>query len=111
MEMIAKIPQIEPQDAHLLLQEDTQAKILDVREPHECEICQIPESIKIPMHEIPERLQELSTDELLIVMCHHGGRSQNVAQWLAMQGRTRIYNLVGGIDRWAQEIDPSLRRY
>jgi adenylyltransferase/sulfurtransferase len=85
--------------------------ILDVREPHEVEICRLEGSEVIPMREIPQRFGELDSEALTVVHCHHGGRSAQVVQYLRQQGFTRVTNLGGGIDAWSLEIDPTVPRY
>jgi rhodanese-related sulfurtransferase len=62
------------------------------------------------MGQIPGRLAELDTQRTYVVMCHHGGRSQQVAAFLAAQGYQAV-NLAGGIDAWAADLEPSLPRY
>lgn len=85
--------------------------ILDVREPWECNLCRLPDSKTIPMREVPARLAELPKDAEIVVMCHHGVRSQRVAEFLLGQGFENLTNLVGGIDAWAKEIDPAMAKY
>lgn len=65
------------------------------------------------MSEITDRLEELEPfrDEELIVYCHHGMRSQQVANWLQQQGFSNVKNMTGGIDHWSREINPQLPRY
>ncbi len=86
-------------------------QLVDVREPWEVETAKIEGSIDIPMQQIPDSLDKLDAGRPLVVMCHHGGRSLMVTQWLRQNGFLRAQNLVGGIDVWAQEIDPSIGRY
>ena len=86
-------------------------RILDVREPHEFEICALPAAEKIPMRQIPENLTSLPRDVHLLVMCHHGGRSMRVTQFLRAQGFNAVSNIAGGIDAWAEQIEPTLARY
>ncbi len=90
---------------------DESWQLLDVREPWEIEIASVPRSIKIPMAEIPSRHTELDADKPVAVLCHSGGRSAKVADFLATQGFSRVANIDGGIDAWAQELDDSLARY
>ncbi|MFB3076813.1 MAG: rhodanese-like domain-containing protein [Lysobacterales bacterium] len=90
---------------------DESWQLLDVREPWEIEIASVPQSIKIPMAEIPSRHTELDADKPVAVLCHSGGRSAKVADFLATQGFSRVANIDGGIDAWAQELDDSLARY
>ena len=85
--------------------------LLDVREAAEIEIASVPDATTIPMMEIPGRLQELSRDADVVVMCHSGGRSRQVAQFLLASGFGSTFNLTGGIDAWSQEIDSSVPRY
>lgn len=85
--------------------------ILDVREPWECQICALPNSINIPMGQIPARLGELDPDQEIIVLCHHGIRSYQVCNFLQSNGFENLYNLKGGIDAWSKEIDPAMQKY
>ncbi len=87
------------------------ALLLDVREPHEFAFCAVAGSRHIPMRRIPESTQELPPDRPVLVLCHHGGRSQQVAHFLRAHGFPRATNVAGGIDAWADRIDPSLARY
>ena len=63
------------------------------------------------MAEIPSRQTELDADKPVAVLCHSGGRSAKVADFLAGLGFSRVANIAGGIDAWAQEVDNSLPRY
>lgn len=87
------------------------ALLLDVREPSEVATCSIAGSRHIPMRQIPENLADLPRDRRIVVLCHHGGRSLRVTEFLRANGFTRVSNIAGGIDAWATEIDPSLPRY
>lgn len=85
--------------------------VVDVREPWEQTVCALPGAVHIPMREIPQRLSELPKDAELVLMCHHGIRSQRVALFLEQQGFDKLNNLVGGIDAWAREVDPKMAVY
>lgn len=87
------------------------ALLLDVREPYEVATCAIAGSRHIPMRQIPASLGDLPQDRDILVLCHHGGRSLRVMQFLRANGFARVSNVAGGIDAWAQEIDPTLPRY
>lgn len=87
------------------------AHLLDVREVAELAVCQLPGCLHVPMGEIPARLPELPTDTPLLVLCHHGGRSARVTQFLRANGFDQAINVAGGIDAWARQIDPGLARY
>lgn len=91
---------------------ESKARLIDVREPWEFETAHIEDSLLMPMGDVPARAhQELDPDEHLVVMCHHGMRSMNVAVWLSNQGFEQAQSLMGGIDAWSAEIDPTVPRY
>ena len=85
--------------------------VVDVREPWEHEKARIDGATLIPMREIPARLSELPADRDIVVLCHHGARSAQVAAWLARNGLSRVHNLAGGIDAWSRTVDPAIPRY
>ena len=78
-----------------------QPLVLDVREDWELQLASIPGVVHVPMNQIPARLGELDRDAETIVMCHAGGRSMRVAQFLASQGFGNVANLSGGIAAWS----------
>ncbi|MDD5275367.1 MAG: rhodanese-like domain-containing protein [Methylovulum sp.] len=85
--------------------------LLDVREPHEFRYAQIAGSVLIPLNQLPARSSELDKDQEIIVICHHGMRSQQAAHYLDHVGFTQVTNLVGGIDAWSCNCDSSVPRY
>jgi rhodanese-related sulfurtransferase len=85
--------------------------LLDVREPWEHQTCRIEGSLLVPMGEVPARAGELDPDADIVVICHHGGRSMQVALFLGKQGFARVHNLAGGVDAWARSVDPSMPTY
>jgi len=86
--------------------------LLDCRQPEEVAIVSIPGSVFIPMGEIPMRSGELDRTKEVAVLCHHGNRSEAVANFLvARLGFPRVANVRGGIDAWAAEVDPTLPIY
>lgn len=85
--------------------------LLDVRDPWEYERCHLPESTLIPMSTVSARLQELDDEADVVVICHHGMRSLQVAMFLERNGFLSIYNLAGGVDAWARDIDPGMPQY
>ena len=110
--MAAAIPQLDPAAARALLERlGDQAVLLDVREPWEYAKVHVEGSLHIPMGQIPDRLGELNSAHTYVVMCHHGGRSQQVAAYLDSRGFRQVSNLAGGIDTWAETLDPHLPRY
>ncbi len=86
--------------------------LLDCREADEFELVNIDDTQFIPMSELQQRVGELDDhkEQRIVVFCHHGARSLMVARWLRAQGFT-AQSMIGGIDAWAAEIDPSLPRY
>ena len=87
------------------------ATVLDVREPAELVVCQIQGSLNIPMGQIPLSLHILPRDKYLLVMCHHGMRSGQVTAFLRNKGFDCVVNVAGGIEAWAQQVDPQMSRY
>lgn len=85
--------------------------LLDVRDPDEVATVRIEGSVWIPMREIPQRMSELDLAVPVAVMCHHGGRSERVAEYLASRGFADVVNVAGGIDAYALQIEPALARY
>ena len=85
--------------------------LLDVREPWEYEKARIEAARLIPMRELPARIAELDAARDVVAICHHGGRSMQVAMFLEKQGFKRVHNLVGGIDAWSRTIDPAVPLY
>ncbi|MHB8345602.1 MAG: rhodanese-like domain-containing protein [Acidiferrobacterales bacterium] len=86
-------------------------QLLDVREPWEVRLCALAGSLHIPMDQIPARLGELDPSRQTVVICHHGVRSHHVARFLEHQGFADVWNLSGGIDAWAREIDREMATY
>jgi rhodanese-related sulfurtransferase len=85
--------------------------ILDVREADELDICKLEGALHIPMAQIQGRIDDVPTDVPVVVMCHHGSRSMRVVNFLRKAGRGNVFNLDGGIDAWAREIDRSIGFY
>jgi len=85
--------------------------LLDVREAWEFELCQVAGAKHVPMHVVPARMTELDPAQDLVVICHHGARSMQVAMFLERNGFSAVHNLMGGVDAWAQDVDPTMRRY
>jgi adenylyltransferase/sulfurtransferase len=93
------------------LQSGNPPAVVDVREPYEWAIARIPGARLVPLDSLPQAVSSLDRDAELVVYCHHGVRGVAAGAWLRDQGFARVRNLVGGIDRWSLEVDPSLRRY
>jgi adenylyltransferase/sulfurtransferase len=108
--MMNGIPQLTVKELKRRIDAGEQVYILDVREPHEFKIAQIGGQL-IPMNEVPQRLSEIDREREVIVHCHHGVRSQRVAEFLKQAGYPQVVNLAGGIDAWSEQIDPKVPKY
>jgi rhodanese-related sulfurtransferase len=85
--------------------------LLDVREPWEFDICHIEGSINMPMAQVPQRLDELQAKDEIVVICHHGIRSQQVIWFLRQQALENLVNLDGGVDAWARTVNADMPVY
>ena len=108
---MAQLEEIEPIDLKKRLDQGEELFILDVREPEEVAIASLQGAKHIPMGDIPSRLTELDPDREIIVVCHHGVRSAQVAMYLGRMGFEHVINLAGGIDAWSLDADPATPRY
>jgi adenylyltransferase/sulfurtransferase len=105
------IASLSVEDFHQRRQAGESFRLLDVREPHEFQIVQIPGSIPFPLSELTARLHELDSATTYTLHCHRGARSLQAYQLLRKAGFGRLLILNGGVDAWAERIDPSLPRY
>lgn len=105
--------EIDCQSVNSRLQSGDEFLLLDCREADEHEYSNIQAATLIPMSEIQDRVDELTPhrDSDIVVYCHHGMRSLQVAHWLKNQGFANVMSMAGGIDRWSLEIDPTIARY
>ena len=96
-----------------LLEAGEEFLLVDCREPLEADYASITGAQLIPMSELADRVEELEPSQAsrIVVHCHLGGRSLQVAHWLRQQGFTEAVSMTGGIDSWSQEIDPAVPRY
>ncbi|MDR7376949.1 rhodanese-related sulfurtransferase [Rhodoferax ferrireducens] len=109
------IAQITPTDLPQWLQGQTDPVVLDVREPAEWQAASVQADgftlVQLSMNEIPGRLAELDPQRPIACLCHHGARSQRVAQFLLQNGFENVVNIAGGIDAWSLQRDPGVPRY
>jgi rhodanese-related sulfurtransferase len=104
--------EVAPQELKAILAGQGQLFLLDVREPWETSAVGFPGALAMPMGEVPARVyNELDPEERIVVICHHGVRSLNVANWLRNQGFEQAQSLRGGIDAWSRDVDPAMARY
>jgi len=103
---------ITPQDVKSKLDGKEPFTLLDVREPWEFEAAHIEGAKLIPMGDVPSRAhQELDPEEHIVVVCHRGIRSMNVAVWLRQQGFEQAQSMRGGIDAWSRQVDGKVPVY
>jgi adenylyltransferase/sulfurtransferase len=105
------VPAITVQELKAKMDKGDAFVLVDVREPQEFAISQLPGSLKIPLGTLPANVNKLSTADAIVVHCRTGARSAKAVQFLMAAGFRKVWNLTGGIDRWAVEIDPSVPRY
>jgi rhodanese-related sulfurtransferase len=105
--------QISPAQLAAWLADESRPKplLLDVREPWEHEKARIEGSQLVPMGEIPARVGEIHAGREIVAICHHGGRSMQVAMFLEKNGFANVHNLSGGMDAWSRTVDPSVPLY
>jgi len=108
---VLAVPSITVEELKQRLDLGEEVTLLDVRESHEWPISDLPDSVKIPLGQLQQRYSELSRDADLVVYCRVGGRSAQAVQFLRQIGYGRVANLTGGINRWAEAIDPQMRKY
>jgi len=108
---VSSVNPLQPIDLKKKLDNREDIFLLDVRQPWEFSLAAIEGSENFPQGEVVDRQQEFVFEEEIVVICHHGERSQTVAQELVESGFKKVHNLVGGIDAWSQVIDPTISRY
>lgn len=85
--------------------------LIDVREPWEWNLCHIPGSLHLPMHLIPAKMNEFDPNQEIVCICHSGARSAQVVQFLQRHGFGHAINLLGGVEEWANSVDPTMPHY
>ncbi len=104
------IPEITPKELKARLDRGDDIYILDVREPHEYQICNLRGHL-IPLGDLPKRMSELDSSREIVAHCRSGKRSADAVQFLSKAGFRKIWNLKGGILAWSDEVDPSVPKY
>ena len=107
----SKVPEITPLEVKKMEDEQRPFVLIDVREPHEFQICRIPGSKLIPLGEVPRRMHELNSADDIVVHCRSGMRSAQAVEFLMKSGFRKIHNLKGGILAWSDQVDPSVPKY
>ncbi|MCW5879257.1 MAG: molybdopterin-synthase adenylyltransferase MoeB [Anaerolineales bacterium] len=103
--------EITPQELAAQIQQGHSPRLIDVREPHELHISQLPNAELIPLGELPGRLPQLDPSVEMVILCRSGSRSERAVEFLRAAGFTKVKNLVGGINAWAQQVDPDMVVY
>ena len=104
------VPEISVEELKKKLDAKDDVFILDVREPHEYQICNL-NGYLIPLNDLPKRVSELDPSKDMVVHCRSGGRSARAVEFLQKAGYTKAKNLAGGILAWADRIDPKVPKY
>lgn len=102
--------QISPKQAAELLKSGKGFKLLDARTPGEYEFAKI-DGARLLDQSVMYEIMSLPKDAPIVVYCHTGNRSMDVAAYLAGHGFTNVKSMSGGIDAWSQEVDPAIKRY
>ncbi|MGH9451703.1 MAG: molybdopterin-synthase adenylyltransferase MoeB [Terriglobia bacterium] len=105
------VPEITPVELKQLMDSGRAPVLIDVREPHEFQICRIPGSTLIPLGDVPARMNELNSADDIVMHCRSGARSAQAVGLLMKSGFRKIKNLKGGILAWSDEVDPSVPKY
>ncbi|HEV2387148.1 MAG TPA: molybdopterin-synthase adenylyltransferase MoeB [Candidatus Acidoferrales bacterium] len=105
-----EVPEMTPRELHERLGRGERIFVLDVREPHEYQICHLGGYL-IPLGELPRRVQELDSSGAIVAHCRSGKRSAEAVDFLRKAGFRRVWNLKGGILAWSDEVDPSMPKY
>jgi adenylyltransferase/sulfurtransferase len=107
----SEIPEITPTELADRIRRGDDIELIDVREPYELDIARIPNVRLIPLGSLPEALPSLNAERETVVICRTGARSGRAVRQLQASGFRRVWNLAGGIHRWADDVDPSLPKY
>jgi adenylyltransferase/sulfurtransferase len=107
----AQVPEIEPPELKQWYTSGKDFYVLDVREPHEYQICKLPGSHLIPLGELPRRVHELDSSVEIVAHCRSGKRSAEAVDFLRKAGFRKVWNLKGGILAWSDKVDPSVPKY
>jgi molybdopterin/thiamine biosynthesis adenylyltransferase/rhodanese-related sulfurtransferase len=102
---------IDPVEVKAKLDRGDKFTLIDVREPHEFQICRIPGSTLIPLGELPKHLNELNMNDEFVMHCKSGVRSGKAVDLLKQSGFRKVRNMKGGILAWSDKVDPSVPKY
>jgi adenylyltransferase/sulfurtransferase len=103
--------EISPRDLKARYDRGDHFVLLDVREPHELQICSLPDSKLIPLGQLPSRVHELDTADEIVAVCKMGQRSARAVGFLRHLGFRKVKNMRGGTNAWADTVDPTMPKY
>ena len=106
-----ELPELSPRELAARLARGDPVELIDVREPYEYQIARLPSARLVPLGSFERALSTLDRDRDIVVHCHHGMRSAAAVELLRARGFRRVWNLAGGIDRWSDEVDPTVPKY
>lgn len=102
---------ISPRELKARLDAGEALTVIDVRDDWEIQLASLPGTLNIPMDDLIESLDKVPKDQPVVIMCHTGGRSIQIAYWLRAQGYANVLNLSTGIEGWSQDVDPAVPTY
>ena len=105
------VPEITPVELAARLRSGDALDLLDVREVAEWQVARIDRARLVPLATLPSVYDSLDPERDVVVHCKGGGRSARAVRQLRAAGFRRVWNLAGGIQRWSQDVDPSVPRY
>ena len=105
-----KLGDMTPEELKERLDRGDELFVLDVRDPHEYQICNLGGHL-IPLNDLPKRVSELDSSREIVVHCKMGGRSAKAVDFLKQSGFGKVHNLAGGINAWAERVDPKMPKY
>ncbi|HEY9787789.1 MAG TPA: rhodanese-like domain-containing protein [Candidatus Obscuribacterales bacterium] len=105
--------EITPLELKAKLDRGDKPLILDIREPYELPISALPEFKHIPMGQVVQRMPELESykESEVVVVCRSGQRSGVIADYMRQKGFSKVYNLTGGLNEWADTVDRNMQKY
>ena len=109
--MFGRVPEVSVEELKALCDRGAPIVLVDVREPRETAISDLPGSVKIPLGTLPQSLDRIGKEDDIVVYCRSGARSAQAVQFLLTNGYAKAKNLAGGINRWAELVDSSMPKY
>ena len=110
-EPLAAVGDIDPVEVKAKIDRGELFVLIDVREPHEYQICRIPQARLIPLGDLPKRINELDSADEIVAHCKSGQRSAKAVDFLKQAGFKKVRNMKGGILAWSDKVDPSVPKY